>query len=124
MILKSFEALFPKSACRQLSCLPSGKYSRVSVRKVADPMKCPLTVDMPVKLVASFVEGNLGVSANFQGDCTRQTLFPGRPEGVSGIDRVGNYAFRASYVNGGLPPVFTETKTFRYGFIFESADRK
>lgn len=36
----------------------------------------------------------------------------------------GNYAFRASYVNGGLPPVFTESKTFRYGFVFESADKK
>jgi hypothetical protein len=39
---------------------------------IADPMKCPLNVEMPVRLVASFVEGNLGVSANFQGDCTRQ----------------------------------------------------
>ena len=36
----------------------------------------------------------------------------------------GNYAFRASYVNGGLPPVFTDSRTFRYGFVFESADKK
>lgn len=39
---------------------------------IVDPMKCPLDVNMKVGLVASFVEGNLGVSANFQGDCTRQ----------------------------------------------------
>jgi hypothetical protein len=36
----------------------------------------------------------------------------------------GNYSFRASYVNGGLPPVFTDSKTFRYGFVFESPDKK
>ena len=36
----------------------------------------------------------------------------------------GNYSFRVSYVNGGLPPVFTDTKTFRYGFVFESPDKK
>lgn len=38
---------------------------------IMDPMKCPLSTAMPVRLVAGFVEGNLGVSANFQGECTR-----------------------------------------------------
>jgi hypothetical protein len=36
----------------------------------------------------------------------------------------GNYAFRVSFVRGGLPPVYADTKTFRYGFIFESSDKK
>jgi hypothetical protein len=36
----------------------------------------------------------------------------------------GNYAFRASYARGGLPPIFADTKTFRYGFVFESPDKK
>jgi hypothetical protein len=36
----------------------------------------------------------------------------------------GNYAFRVSYIRGGLPPVFSNTKTFQYGFVFESADKK
>jgi len=39
---------------------------------IVDPMKCPLSVDMQVRLVASFVEGNLGISANFLGDCIRR----------------------------------------------------
>jgi hypothetical protein len=36
----------------------------------------------------------------------------------------GAYAFRVSYDRGGLPPVFSNVKTFRYGFVFESAPKK
>ena len=36
----------------------------------------------------------------------------------------GAYAFRVSYDRGGLPPVFSNVKTFRYGFVFESGSKK
>jgi hypothetical protein len=35
----------------------------------------------------------------------------------------GSYAFRVSFVEGSLPPVFSYTHTFLYGFVFESADK-
>jgi hypothetical protein len=38
---------------------------------IMDPVKCPLNVDMQIKLVANFVDGNLVASPNFRGDCIR-----------------------------------------------------
>jgi hypothetical protein len=35
----------------------------------------------------------------------------------------GSYGFRVSLVRGALPPVFSYTHTFLYGFVFESKDK-
>ena len=34
----------------------------------------------------------------------------------------GRYGFRLSYNNGSLPPAFSETKSFQFGFLYESSD--
>jgi hypothetical protein len=35
----------------------------------------------------------------------------------------GRYGVKLSYQRGRLPPVFAQTKTFQFGFVFETRDR-
>jgi hypothetical protein len=39
-------------------------------------------------------------------------------------DQKARYGFKFSYMNGALPPAFTRTKGFQYGFIIETSDDK
>ena len=36
----------------------------------------------------------------------------------------GRAGFKVSFIRGGLPPVFADTKAFRFGFVFETSDDK
>jgi len=36
----------------------------------------------------------------------------------------GRFGFRVAFIRGGLPPIYTDTRAFRFGVIFETADDK
>ena len=39
-------------------------------------------------------------------------------------DEKARYGFKFSYLNGALPPAFTTTRGFQYGFVVETTDDK